>query len=285
MSAVWSMVASALLFALMGVCVKLASGRMGTAEVVLLRGLFGALFTWVLAQAQGVDLRTTVPQLHLRRGLTGGVALALWFSALAGLPVATAMTLNYLSSIWLAVFLVGMAWMGRRGPVPRRLLGAVLLGFAGVVLVLRPSVEQQQWRPALSGLLSGLAAAAAYRQIVALGRAGEPQARVVFYFSLTGAAVGAVWLPFTPEPWVWPDLRGWTLLLGVAGFATAAQLFLTHAYAVGKTLVNASLHYLGIAFAFLFGVVLFDDPVIASSLAGMALIVAAGLLAVGASSR
>ncbi len=84
---------------------------------------------------------------------------------------------------------------------------------------------------------------------------------------------------------MWSDLRGWALLLGVAGFATAAQLFLTHAYAVGKTLVNASLHYLGIAFAFLFGVVLFDDPVIASSLAGMALIVAAGLLAVGASSR
>jgi S-adenosylmethionine uptake transporter len=279
------MVASALLFASMGVCVKLASGRMGTAEVVLLRGLLGALFTWVLARTQGVDLRTAVPQLHLRRGLTGGVALALWFTALGGLPVATAMTLNYLSSIWMAVFLVGMAWTGRHGPVSRRLLGAVVLGFGGVVLVLRPSFEQQQWWPALAGLVSGMAAAAAYRQIMALGRAGEPQARVVFYFSLIGASVGLVWLPFTADRWVWPDAQGWALLIGVAGFATAAQLFLTHAYAVGKTLVNASLHYLGIAFAFLYGVTLFDDPVIASSLLGMGLIAAAGLMAVGAGGR
>ena len=54
---------------------------------------------------------------------------------------------------------------------------------------------------------------------------------------------------------------------------------MTRAYGTGRTLVNASLQYLGIAWSFLFGVLLFDDPVTLLSLAGMALIVAAGIAA------
>ena len=70
----------------------------------------------------------------------------------------------------------------------------MLLGFAGVALVLRPTIEQQQLWHGLVGLLSGLMAAMAYLQVTALGRAGEPEERIVFYFSLGGLAVGALWM-------------------------------------------------------------------------------------------
>ena len=60
----------------------------------------------------------------------------------------------------------------------------MLLGFAGVALILRPTIEQDQLWHGLIGLLSGMIAATAYLQVTALGRAGEPEYRIVFYFSL-----------------------------------------------------------------------------------------------------
>ena len=61
--------------------------------------------------------------------------------------------------------------------------------------------------------------------------------------------------------------------------ATVAQLMMTRAYATGRTLVNASLQYLGIAWSFAYGVLLFDDKVTALAIAGMLLIAGAGLSA------
>ena len=74
--------------------------------------------------------------------------------------------------------------------VDGRLIGTVLLGFAGVAMVLRPTMEHDQLWPGLIGLLSGMLAAMAYLQVTALGRAGEPEYRVVFYFSI-GSMVSA----------------------------------------------------------------------------------------------
>lgn len=268
---------STLFFATMGVCVKLASAQYGTGEIVFYRGLVGALAIALLTLRQGGNLRTPVPALHLRRGASGVAALCLWFYAIGGLPLATAMTLNYMSSVWIALFIAGGALVLGRGRVDARLVATVLAGFAGVALVLRPTLAQQQLWHGLMGLLSGLLAATAHLQIAALGRAGEPEYRTVFYFSLGGTAVGAGLMllqgmqPHTPA--------GLALLLAVGLSATAAQLLLTRAYATGRPLVNASLQYLGIVFSVLYGVVLFDDAVTGMSLAGMTLIVAAGLAA------
>ena len=66
----------------------------------------------------------------------------------------------------------------------------MLTGFVGVALVLRPTLEQRQLWYGLAGLLSGLLSALVYLQISALGRAGEPEERIVFYFSLGGIVVG-----------------------------------------------------------------------------------------------
>src|SRR5690606_24628639 len=116
----------------------------------------------------------------------GVTALSLWFYAIGGLPLATAVTLNYMSSIWMALFLIGGAVMMGRSRVDWRLFATVLIGFAGVALVLRPTVEREQLWHGLVGLLSGMISAMAYLQLAALGRAGEPEYRTVFYFSVMG---------------------------------------------------------------------------------------------------
>ena len=272
------MVVSSLLFALMGVCVKLASSQYAAGEIVFYRSLIGALSIVVVARLRGgPSLATTVPAMHFWRSVSGIAALLLWFHSIVGLPLATAMTLNYMSSVWMALFLLGGGVLLGAARLDGRLVAAVLAGFAGVALVLRPTVEQQQVWYGLAGVLSGILAAVAYLQVTALGRAGEPAQRIVFYFCIGGLAVGAasmLWqgsAPHTP--------RGLVLLLAIGLLAVAGQTMMTAAYRIGRPLVNASLQYLGIAFSFAFGVLWFDDPITLSALAGIALIVGAGLAA------
>jgi len=276
-------VVASLLFAIMGVCVKLASPHYGAGEIVMYRGLIGVLAIGAMSRWRGESLRTAVPAQHFLRSFSGVVALCLWFYALGNLQLATAMTLNYTSSLWLAVFLLGAAAATRRKPAEIGLAMVAMVGFAGVVLVLRPTIELDQWWHGLAGVLSGMVSAAGYLQVAALGRAGEPESRIVFYFSLGSIVGGAVLTMFTG--WHGHDWRGFCLLLAVGVLATAAQLMLTRAYAQGRTLVNASLQYLGIGFSFVFGVLLFDEHVTWTAMAGMLLIVVAGVHATALRSR
>ena len=256
-------------------------------EIVFYRGLVGATMIALMTRRRGGSLHTSVPAMHFWRSLSGVLALCLWFYAISRLPLATAMTLNYMSSVWMALFLLGSAVAaggsrGAGGATPR-LIATVLVGFAGVALILRPTIERDQLWYGLMGLASGMLSATAYLQVSALGRIGEPEYRVVFYFSLGGIAAGALTMLTTgASPHTSTSVA---LLLAVGLLATVAQLMMTRAYATGKTLVNASLQYLGIVFAFLYGVVLFDDPVTWWAIAGMVLIVAAGVAAAVLRSR
>lgn len=277
------MLGAAFLFALMAVCVKLAATRYGAAEIVMYRSLFGAGFIALWVRWRGGSLRSAVPAMHAWRSAVGVAALLLWFQAIAaGLPLATAMTLNYMSSVWMALFLLAAAaWSGRSRldrRLDRRLLAAVLVGMAGVALALRPSLARDQLMPALAGLASGICAALAYLQVRALSRIGEPDYRVVFYFCAGGVGVGAL-LALGQGGFARHDARGVALLLAIGALATVAQLMMTRAYAIGSALVNASLNYSGIGFAFAFGVLWFGETVSVGTLVGIALIVGAGLAA------
>jgi drug/metabolite transporter (DMT)-like permease len=271
------MVVASLLFATMGVCIKLAAVHYSVGEIVFYRGLVGALFIGAMSRAQGGSLRTPRIAMHFWRSLTGVVALCLWFYAIEKLPLATAMTLNYMSSVWMALFLIGGAMMLGSQRVDSRLILTVAVGFVGVSLTLRPTIEEKQLVEGLMGLLSGMVSAAAYLQVTALGRAGEPDYRIVFYFSIGGVLAGAALA--TVMGWTAHTWLGIGLLLAVGLLATVAQLLMTRAYAIGRPLVNASLQYLGIAFSFAYGVLLFDDRVTAMAVTGMLLIVGAGVQA------
>ncbi|MEO5732690.1 MAG: DMT family transporter [Rubrivivax sp.] len=283
------MAGAALLFALMSAVVKLASPLYGAGELVMYRSLVGLLLMVWLLRLRGIDWRTPVPAMHLVRSITGTVSMYLWFQALAALPLATATTLNIMSSVWIALFLLAAPrWRSWRGAVPpphagqspldARLVLAVGAGFVGVALVLQPTIEAQQFAGGVFGLASGLLAATAYLQVTSLGRVGEPGERVVLYFSASGVVLGLVLSAFTGGLHAHTP-RGALLLLVIGCLATAAQWMLTRAYSTGATLGVASLQYLGVVFAFGIGVLAFGDPVTGAALAGMVLIVGAGVAA------
>jgi drug/metabolite transporter (DMT)-like permease len=274
------MVCASFLFALMGVCVKLASARYGPGEIVLYRSLVGLVLMASVVRWRGDVLATRVPAMHFWRSLSGTTALCLWFYSISGLPLATAMTLNYMSSVWIALFVIGGAVLvgDPREGVDGRLVAAVMAGFAGVALVLRPTIDQQQLWHGLCGLMSGLLSAMAYLQVTALGRAGETEERTVFYFSLGGVVAGSG-VATMGSGWHAHSAHGVLLLLATGSLATAAQWMMTRAYGIGTPLGNAALQYLGIVFSFGFGVWIFGDAITWMALGGMALIVAVGLTA------
>lgn len=283
MQALW-MVLGAFFFASMAVCVKIASAWFHSGEMVFYRGLIGALLMWLLARHQGMVLRTRYPGMHLWRSLVGVTALGAWFFAIAGLPVATAITLNYMSSVWIAAFLLGgivLTWtpgqgvarLLRQGP----LTVTVLTGFAGVVLVMQPTVARDQIFAGVLGLLSGFAAAFAYLQVSALSKLGEPETRIVFFFALACVISGGLATAVTGvSGWDgWHTL--WLLPIGV--LATLGQLCMTRAYGQGGTLVAASLQYSGIVFGAMYGVLLFGDVITLPAWLGMGLIIGSGVIA------
>nr|WP_319565553.1 DMT family transporter [uncultured Rhodoferax sp.] len=279
MQALW-MVLAAFFFASMAVGIKIASSSFGLAELVFYRGLVSVIFMALVLRARGTALITPVPWMHAWRTAIGVFSLATWFYAIAHLPLATAMTLNYMSGVWVAAFVVGGAMLygqsSRQGP----LMATVLAGFAGVVMMLRPTLDQNQLFAGLLGLLSGMGAAMAYLQVTALGKAGEPEGRTVFYFSLGTTLAGLLavsWNGFTPWHSVSWQAAAWLIPIGI--LATLGQWSMTRAYSRGATLLVANLQYAGIVFSALYSLLLFDDQIPLIGWAGMGLIVVSGVAA------
>jgi S-adenosylmethionine uptake transporter len=280
---------ASLAFSCMGVVIKFASVDFSTAELVFYRGALSSLIIYFIIRMRGGSLKTQYPMLHVQRSLIGVLSLATWFYAIAGLPLSTAMTLNYMSSVWLAAFLIGGALMLRlQGNAGHRddsmfdswLIVTVFIGFAGVGLILRPTIAQNQLWYGFIGLLGGIGSAIAYIQVAALGRVGEPSYRIVFYFSLfagVGGAVAACFMGWSPLTW-----KGVGLLIPLALLAVVGQVLLTRAYSGGtseSTLTAACLQYTGVLFSALFGVWIFNDVLTWQSWLGMSMIVVSGVAA------
>lgn len=280
MKSSWMLVAAAL-FALMSVLVKHASATFSPAELVFYRSAFGLAAIWgVIAVTHRrllASLASPHAKAHFLRGLSGFTALVLFFYALARLPLATAVTLNYTAPLFLAA--LSAWWLRERHG--RGLVGAVLLGFVGIVLLLRPQVQGQALLPALAGLASGMLAAVAYVNVKQLGRLGEPEWRVVFYFTLISTAGGAAWMMLAG--FHRPQAADWPGLVGIGVTATLAQLALTRAYHRGRTLTVGSLAYTTVGFSALYGVLLFGERLPLAAWIGMAVVAAAGIWAVRAS--
>ncbi len=271
MGALWMLVAG-LLFACMGVFVKLGGAHFSSSELVFYRAFFGLLVVIAVLRHRRTPLATPHWRGHLWRGLSGTVAMMLFFYCIATLPLATAITLNYTSSLFLAA--LTLAVFKERSHLP--LTASLTLGFVGVVLLLHPTLERDQFVGGLMGLASGFLAGVALLNVRQLGLKGEPADRVVFYFNVVATLFSAVWMAqgeiHRPTP---PELA---LLLAIGASGTFAQLAMTQAYRIGHTQVVSTLSYSTIAFASLFGLLLWHETLPLEGWIGIALIIASGVL-------
>lgn len=273
------MLVAGLFFAIMGVLVKIGAHKFSSAELVIYRSFFGLMAIIVLARIRRWPLATPILGKQMSRAILGFISLLLFFYAIAALPLATAVTLNYTSPLFMAM--LTPFFLHER---PRKLLiGAIILGFIGVTLLLKPSLHADELIAGTLGLLSGVLAGVVYLNVIQLGRAGEPDWRTVFYFTLVCTIGGGLWMLLHHfSPLAWQDLP---LLLGIGVSATIAQLAMTRAYRTGDPLVVGSLAYSTVVLASLFGIVLWGETLSADRWLAVLLIIISGIISIRAAPR
>ncbi len=280
LGSLWMLVA-ALGFAIMGTLVKIGAAKFTSAELVFYRSAFGLLVIYAYIFVKRLPLKTPVLAKHMSRALVGFASLVLFFYAIAHLPLATAITLNYTSPLFLALFMPFLLQKEHKiSLAKRRLYFATVLGFIGVVLLLKPTFHSEDNLAGALGLLSGVGAALAYVHVKQLGNLNEPDWRTVYYFTLISTIGGGIWMllhHFTPINW-----QDMPLLLGLGVSATIAQLALTRAYRTGNTLTVASLAYVTVVLASLFGILLWQEQLSLSEWLAIGLIILSGIISVHA---
>lgn len=277
LGSLWMLVA-ALGFAIMGALVKVGAAKFSNAELVFYRSIFGLVAIYATIFVNKLPLKTPVLRKHLSRSLVGFGSLALFFYAISHLPLATAITLNYTSPLFLATFMPFMLH-----EKPRKLLYAtIFIGFIGILLVLQPTFSKDDALAGALGLASGVGAALAYIFVKQLGNLHEPDWRTVFYFTLVSSIGAGLWMLFDDFARInWHDLP---VLIGLGVSATIAQLAMTRAYSTGKTLVVASLAYTTIVLASFFGIIFWHERLTFLEWIGIALIILSGIISMNTTS-
>ena len=264
---------SATAFALMSALLKGASERgVTTPEMIFYRNGF-ALFVvaaWLATGPGWGAIRTRQPLAHLTRSLIGFISMLLTFGALALLPLGTATTLTYAAPI-LATILSGLV-LGE--VIGRRRWIAVAIGFAGVLLVVRPGGGGGL--PAL-GVAVGLGAALGQSCVmITLRQIGRTEsiAAIVWWFSVFTTLAGALMLPVfghRHDLWTFAMLAAAGLLGGVGQIAMTASLRLA------PVAVVVPFDYLQIVWATAIGWLAFGAAPTAVMLTGAALIAGSGI--------
>lgn len=269
------MLLASLMFAAMGACVKMASDQHASLpQIVLFRGVPSVLLIFFWAVFTRRSLRPKSWRLHIARNVTGVGSMWMGFFAIASLPLATAVSLNYTSPLFIAGWMLARDWKQRDGV---RTL-AVALGFAGVIAILRPSIGADHVIGAVVGLCAGACSAVAMMQVRSLGRIGEPEWRTVLIFSCFVCVTGGVGIAV--DGWPMVGLEGWLALTGVGLFGLVGQLAMTRAFGLGSALLTAALQYTTIVFAALLSAILWNQMPDWLAWGGMALIIASGLLSI-----
>ena len=262
------MVASSLSFAVMGVLVKLASATLPFYEVSFFRAFGGFLLTVGAIAVLRLPATAREPRLLVLRGFYGWAALTTYFLAISGLHLADAVLLNYTSPFFTA--LLAALVLGER--ITARTVACLVAATAGVALVVGPTGGFWNWY-ALVALGSAFLAASAYVTIKKANAANPPWV-IVAWFS---AVASLLTLPFLLYRWVPPTPEGWALLAGAAVTGTLAQVLMTYGYKHARASTASVISLTTPLLAAGLGIGVLGQPPTWGTLAGGALIIAAGV--------
>jgi len=268
LSATVYMLLSAFFFALMNLCVKLLP-RIPTHEIVFFRSLGMLLVCLVLLRQYQLSLQNQPQRDLFLRGLFGTLGLLAYFQTLKHMPLASAVTLQYLNPIfatWLAIYL-----LGEKVRLWQWLFFA--LSFAGVVLVKGFDAQVSGVYLAL-GVFAAACSGCAYNYVRKLRGRTHP---VVVIFSFAWVSL-ALLGPYTLLNWVWPRGWEWLWLFLIGGLTYVAQIFMTRAYQAERMALVASLNYTGVLYALALGWLVFGEVPSLWGMVGMLLIIIGVLL-------
>jgi drug/metabolite transporter (DMT)-like permease len=270
--AIAAIVGAAATFAIAATLVKLVAPNIPTVQIVLARCVISlAALTPLIVRAGGIrTLRTRNPAWHLLRTVAGFGGMITAFYGYATLPLAEVTALGFTMPLFLTVLSIPL--LGEKVGIRRA--SAVVVGFLGVLLILRPGASAIPLGPALVVVFGAVCWAMAMIAIRRMGEGGESNVTIVAWFSIGGTLLaGGLTLPV----WVTPSLFETLALIGVGLASTVAQLLMTDAYRRGEPTIVAPFEYSGILWTALIGMLLFDEQPSPTMFAGVAVLVACGL--------
>jgi drug/metabolite transporter (DMT)-like permease len=262
------MLLSTLFFALMNVCIKLVP-HIPAIEIIFFRSVISVVMSYLVLRRQQVNIWGTNKGLLITRGITGAIALVLYFTTLQNIPLATAVTIQYLSPIFttiLGIFIV------KEKVKPWQWI-FFLVSFIGILVI-----EGVDVRISPFYLTIGVAGAAisgiSYNIIRKLNTREHPLV-IVFYFPMVALPFSGIYSLFD---WVQPVGWDWAILLLVGVFTQLAQYYMTMSYQAEELSKVAHLNYIGIFYALLLGFIMFDETFTIGSYVGMALVLVGVIL-------
>jgi drug/metabolite transporter (DMT)-like permease len=270
--AIAAVIGSTVAFAIAATLVKLVAPAIPTAEIVLARCAISlAALAPLLAREGGLRaLRTRQPLWHAVRTLAGFGGMTTAFYGYAHLPLAEVTALGFTMPMFLTMLSIPL--LGEKVGIRR--WSAVVAGFLGVLLILRPFASAIPLGPALVVVAGAVCWAVAMIAIRKMGEAGESNVAIVAWFSIGGTVLAG---GFAIPVWVTPDWRETACLVGVGLASTVAQLLVTDAYRRGEATIVAPFEYTGILWTALIGIALFDEAPSPTMAAGVVVLVASGL--------
>ena len=277
------MLFASLMFAVMGVFAKLLSRDMPSLEVVFFRNVFGVFLVAATLLKRPMVHPGGKPLLLFFRGLMGFLALLAFFYNIAHIPLGDAMTYSKTSPVFTAFF----AWLFLREALGVSGWTALALGFAGIVLIAKPTgfmLDKTAWL----GIFSGVGAALAYTAVRELKRYYDTRAIVLSFMGIgtIGPIVLMMISPYVHSDeldmlfgrFVMPQGSAWIYVIAMGLFATLAQVYMTKAYGATKAGIVGAVSYSNILFSILLGLLIGDPFPDAATWLGIALVVAAGII-------
>ncbi|MFZ5756732.1 MAG: DMT family transporter [Pseudomonadota bacterium] len=255
---------------LMAAVIKHVSPEVGTETVVFLRNLFGLLVLLPIVARHGRSLlRSNSPRTMAIRALAGLAAMYGFFYVIGHLPLAEATLVKLTTPFFMPL----IAWFWLKEHIGRRNAAAIVIGFAGVLCILRPGAATFD-PDALVGIAAAILASVAMVAIREMNES-EPPDRIVFHFSVVCTLVSAV-----PLLWAWqpPPAALWPWLVAMGVFGTAGQLLITRAFQVAPPGRIGPFTYTSVVFAALLGALVWHESLLVTTIIGSVLIFAAGLI-------
>lgn len=254
-------------FALMNVSVKWLS-HLPAHEIILFRSFISLIICVVMIKRKKLSFFGNSKFYLFMRGLTGTIALLLYFITLQNIPIATAVTLQYLSPIFtaiMAIFLLGE----KLRPVQWLFF---LVSFLGVTMI-KGFDERVALMYLVFGLLAAIFSGFAYTFIRKVKDTDDPVV-AVFYFPIVSLPIMIVWCCFD---WITPQGWEWLILVMVGVFTQLGQYFMAKALVVENAAKVVSMKYIGTIYALSFGYFIFGEKYTWLSFLGI-LFVASGIL-------
>ena len=268
--AIGCLTTSALLFSIMGICIRYASHTVDNYTIVFFRNVVGLILFLPFIFKQGTGfVKTEKLWMHTWRSIVGLAAMYGFFYAIAHLKLSNAMVFTYSSPIFIPV----IAWLFLKEKITIAMICAAVLGFIGVFCVAKPDQGLLNWISVI-GIASSLLASMAFVTVRALTQT-EPPERIVFYFCLIGSALSVI-----PMFWVWRPyhLQELLFLIGAGILANVSQIFMSHAYRLAPAGQIAPVNYMAIIFAGVWGFLLWNEVPDLYSVIGFCIILLAILL-------